>query len=359
MNAIDPTIPSDGLEMRQVRSLVRDLFARRAWIYWLDFGITITLTWTAVAVYFTAEAWSAMQLLAMLLAAIGLFRAGTFIHEIVHFKHGELVSFKWVWNLLLGFPILSPWVIYRNHVEHHIDQYYGTPRDGEYLPLGAAPPSETLKYLAQIPLLPPLAVIRFGILGPVSHLWPDLREWLLTRASAAITNPYYRKRFPHKLEGELARSEWFCFSWLALLAGLTLFGPIEPIHWLMAWALLALTVGLNWVRNLAAHGYRHDGTPLGKTGQVRDSINITGQTWLTAWLFPVGLRYHGLHHLVPGLPYHQLGRAHQRLIRALPVDHPYHQCNHRNYFGVIGDLLAGAWRSRRRRDVISRWRAGA
>ena len=348
----------DRLQMRQIRPLVQDLYARRAWIYWLDFGITAGITWPLVAVYLTAEAWSATQLLAMLLAAVGLFRAGTFIHEIVHFRRGEMVGFKWAWNLLLGFPILSPWVIYSNHIEHHTEQHFGTPGDGEYLPLGAAPPSETLKYLAQIPLLPVLAAIRFGILGPLSHASSALREWLLTRASAAITNPYYRKRFPHWLEPELARSEWFCFGWLALLAGLTLFGPMAPVHWLMAWALLALAVALNWVRNLAAHGYAHTGTPMDKADQVEDSINITGQTWLTLWLFPVGLRYHGLHHLLPGLPYHQLGRAHRRLVDNLPADHPYHQSNRPNYFAVIASLISGSWQNRNQRDVVSHWQRG-
>ena len=29
---------------------------------------------------------------------------------------------------------------------------------------------------------------------------------------------------------------------------------------------------------------------------------------------PVGLRYHALHHWIPSLPYHNLGRAHRLLI---------------------------------------------
>ena len=81
------------------------------------------------------------------------------------------------------------------------------------------------------------------------------------------------------------------------------------------------------------------------------------QTWLMLWLFPVGLRYHALHHLLPDLPYHQLGRAHRRLVTHLPSEHPYPRCNRDSYFSVIGELLAGAWKSRRRRDVILRWQA--
>ncbi|MDT8437468.1 MAG: fatty acid desaturase [Wenzhouxiangellaceae bacterium] len=355
MTEVSENASDDRARVRAARELVDDLFARRPGLYWLDFGITIALTWPLVAIYFTAPAFSAQQLAAMLLAAIGLYRAGTFIHEIVHFRAGEMVAFKWVWNLLLGFPILSPRVMYRNHIEHHSRLHFGTPADGEYLPLAATPPIEMVKYLAQIPLLPPLAVLRFGLLGPLSQLSPNFREWLLTRASAAVTNLYYQKRFPARLEPELVRSEWFCFGWLALLLVLTVAGPIEPVHWLMAWPLLSLAVGLNWLRNLAAHGYDHDGSPRSHLAQLDDSINLTGQTWLTCWFFPVGLRYHALHHLLPGLPYHALRKAHRRLIDGLPADHPYHRCNRDNYFAIVGEMFRGAWSNRRQRRVLRRW----
>lgn len=346
-------------QVREARDLVQDLFDRRPALYWIDFTLTAVVAWSMTAIYFVDPAGLIIQLGALFLAATAFFRVGTFIHEIVHFRSGEMNSFKWAWNLVIGFPLLMPWILYRNHIEHHSHLHFGTPQDGEYLPLASTPPLETVKYLAQIPLLPVLAVIRFGLLGPVSHLSPSLREWLLTRASAAVTNPYYRKRFPARHEAELARSEWFCFGWLVALLALTAFGPMTGTHWLMAWALLGTAVGMNWLRNLAAHGYGHDGEPRSHVAQLDDSINISSQTWLTAWFFPVGLRYHGLHHLLPGLPYHQLGPAHRRLVAELPPEHPYHRCNHDNYFGVVTNLLRGAWRSRGDRSVLRRWQTGA
>ncbi|MDT8448593.1 MAG: fatty acid desaturase [Wenzhouxiangellaceae bacterium] len=358
MNSGTTNPTSERKRVREARAPVADLFDRKPELYWLDFGVTVVLTWALVAVYFSTEAWSPMQLGAVFLAAIGVFRAGTFMHEIVYFKSGEMVAFRWAWNLLLGFPILMPWVLYRNHIEHHSRRHFPTPGDGEYLPLAATPPLETVKYLLQPVLLPPLTFLRFGIFGPLSHLSPRLREWLLTCASAAATNPYYRKRFPARHEPELIRSEWFCFAWLVLLVALTVFGPMRPVHWQMAWALLSLAFGLNWLRNLAAHGYANDGEPRSHIGQLQDSFNLTGQTWLTFWLFPAGLRYHALHHLLPGLPYHQLGRAHRRLLAGLPSDHPYHRCNHDSYFRIVGRLLHDAWKHRGQRAILRRWQAG-
>lgn len=355
-NGEDPAIERDWI--RAAQEQVADLFERRPGLYWLDFLVTVSISWALAAVYFLVEPFSAAQLIALPLAAAGFYRAGTFIHEIVHFRRNEMNGFRWVWNLLVGFPLLTPWVLYKNHIGHHSRAEYGTPADGEYLPLAAAPPAETLKYLLQIPLLPPLAVLRFGILAPLSHLHGGFREWLLTRVSAAVSNPYYRKRFPRREEPELVRSEWFCFFWLAGLLAFTLAGPITGAHWLMAWLLLAMAVGLNWLRNLAAHRYGNRGEPMSHRAQVGDSINLTGQTWLASWFFPVGLRYHALHHLFPSLPYHSLGPAHRRLMATLPADHPYHAVNRANYFSTVGELLRGAFSHRRDRSTLARWQAG-
>lgn len=343
---------------RQAREIVDDLQQRSAFVYWTDFLLSVTCAWALALLFFRAPGWGPLPLLALLGAAILFYRAGTFIHEIVHFRDGELKWFARAWTLGMGIPLLVPWILYRNHVDHHSVRCYGTPEDGEYLPLASAPRSETVRYLLQVTVLPLMLVVRFGVLGPLSWLNRRLRGGVLTGPnSAGVTNPYYRKRFPQPDEKHLVIVEALCFAWLVMLAVLVARGSIAWTVVLKAYVLMGLAMALNWVRNLAAHGYANRGQRMSLPEQVADSINITGQTWLTALMFPVGLRYHALHHLFPFLPYHNLGKAHRRLMERLPADSPYRQVNCQSYFAAVARLWRRASRTPPRQSALTQWRS--
>jgi fatty acid desaturase len=49
----------------------------------------------------------------------------------------------------------------------------------------------------------------------------------------------------------------------------------------------------------------------------------------------VGLRYHALHHLLPSVPYHNLGIAHRRLAAVLDPASPYFKANYTGLPGLM------------------------
>jgi len=51
------------------------------------------------------------------------------------------------------------------------------------------------------------------------------------------------------------------------------------------------------------------------------------------------LRYHALHHWIPSLPYHNLGRAHRRLVDVLTADAPYRTTIADGFTTVLRDLV--------------------
>lgn len=351
----DPALSRDAAWLEQARALVADLHERSALVYWTDFGLSAGLAWAATYVYFTAPAWSVAQIAAFLVASVLFYRAGTFMHELVHLQPGQLVWFGRAWNLLIGIPLVMPWILYRNHVDHHSARTFGTVDDGEYLPLAVSPLSEMLKYLAQAPLLPLLSILRFGVIGPISVLHPRLREFVLTAASAAVINPHYRKRFPRREERHLQIVEVLCFLYIVAIVVLVGKGVVTLLHLGLLYLLLAFTLTLNWVRTVAAHRWINEGVPVSHVEQIADSTNITGQTWLTTLLFPVGLRYHALHHLFPSLPYHNLAEAHRRLSEHLPADAPYHAAGRDSFFAAFAEVWNAARNTAPENSAMSRW----
>ena len=77
-------------------------------------------------------------------------------------------------------------------------------------------------------------------------------------------------------------------------------------------------------------------------GRLADRLVDAGH----ALIAPVGLRYHALHHWIPSLPYHNLGRAHRLLISTLGSDAPYRATVEPGFRPPLRDL----WRRSRTSD---------
>lgn len=340
--------------IQQARRLVADLLAPSAAIYWADFAASLIVGYGAAGVYLAAEPFSTEQILCWIVAGIALFRLSLFMHEIVHFRRGEMTAFKVAWNLLAGIPLLMPSFLYEHHLAHHNANHYGTPRDGEYLPLGVARLRTLAAYLAQILFLPILVVIRFLIITPVSFLHPRLRQFALERLSPLVINLVHRREIPK----DAPRVTWAAVEIACCLRTLAMFsflvtselaigGHVVELGWgrlLKLYVLALLALGLNHLRTLAAHRYESDGDRRSFAEQLDDSVNVEGRTALVVLFFPVGLRYHALHHLFPSIPYHNLAEAHRRIMRDLPEWEAYRRATYPTFLAAIQDL----WRSSRR-----------
>jgi fatty acid desaturase len=321
----------DAAMLKAAASLTRDLNAPRDAIYWADMLGSAALGYAGLfAAMLVSPTWLAVG--CGLVAVLALYRAGSFIHELTHIKKGAVKGFRFTWNLIVGVPLLVPSFMYEGvHNQHHAKRYYGTVDDPEYLPLALMHPWTLPVFLIAAALAPIGMLIRFGILAPLSLLLPRLRSVVVGRYSGLQINPRFVRPKP---EGEFARDwawqEAACSVWAIALLAMVATDVIPPREFGIFLAISSGVMLLNQVRTLVAHLWENEGEPMSVTAQFLDSVNVPPPGTLPALWAPVGLRYHALHHLLPGVPYHNLGEAHRRLCRELDVGSVYHHSSHRH-----------------------------
>ena len=189
-------IADDRAMLRAAVELTRYISTARPEIYWPDMLVSATLGYVALAGAIVVNI-TALAAICGLVAALALYRALLFIHELTHIHKDALPGFRFVWNLLVGIPMLTPSFMYEGvHTLHHARTRYGTADDPEYLPLALMKPWSLPVFICVALLAPPLLLIRSAILVPLGAFIPPLRKLVWERVSALASNPDFRRRPP-------------------------------------------------------------------------------------------------------------------------------------------------------------------
>lgn len=329
----------------QLKKLVAGCFAVDPKRYWLDLLGTALVAWTSFA---ATEWWwdraPALAALAFAVCVFATYRGLLFVHEVTHRDGADLPGFTHAWALFFGTPYLLPPFMYRSvHLGHHKKTVYGTDTDGEYLPFGAWPVSRSVLFVLASVGLPALQIFRFLVIAPLSLVDARLRRFVMVYGSALTL----RFDVPRKLPTGPELRNWhiqelLCALYVWALAACFATGALNVRLFLHAYALVAVMFVVNATRTMVAHRFCNQSLrALTIDEQLLDSVNLEGSPILGELLCPLGLRYHGLHHLFPKMPYHQLATAHRRLREQLPRDAPYHA----TVEPTLGSAFATLWRN--------------
>lgn len=323
--------------------LVKDLHRPRPLIYWSDLAGCLALTgfglYLSTPFPDTVLQGSVVAVIGIVVAGLALYRASYFNHELSH-QGRQLPGFELGWNLLVGIPLLIPSFLYYDHLNHHSVRGFGTESDIEYFSPKQRGLRGAITLVAVCAILPLLYIARFAFLPPLAWASPKIRHWVDTHASGLGVLGLSRR--PPPTAGELLSwrvQEAACFVYLCIMGLLLLLGVNTLSALMQFYAIMSVLLAFHAIRIMVGHRYESNGEPQDRIEQVLDSFNFPKYSLVTSILAPLGFHLHGLHHLFPKIPYHNMAEAHRRIAAALPKDSFYHRIESDNYFREVWRFL--------------------
>jgi fatty acid desaturase len=235
---------------------------------------------------------------------------------------------------------MIPSFLYKGvHNDHHNINLYGTRGDGEYFPFVHEGKFKIILFILFSFFVPVLFAVRFIFLTPLSYCHQSIRLLVLEKfSSLSIDLSYRRTRSSLNSVGmwQVQELSACLYGWVFLLM------VIQDIVHYKVLNLWFVTFGavffINSVRTLCAHRYRYSGNQaLGLSEQLLDSVNIPKSFFGFLWA-PVGLRFHATHHLIPEMPYHSLGKTHERLMKNFSYKNLYKQTNSNSVYSALSRI---------------------
>lgn len=288
-------------------------------IFWRDLLVFSLLGWSSL--YGAATTGNFLMLLP---AIYFLYRGTMLIHEVSHLGK-KIPGYRFCYNLLLGWPNSYPAYMYDTHLFHHGKKTYGTPRDPEYKYIEKYDALTLIRPFLIALLMPVVQCLRFGVIPFLTPLMPKVWQRVLYQKFSTLV---FDTTFTRDLKNDADLKVMIYNDLISALYKLAVLIAILKGHLSITFALclyisIVCATVLNMYRALFNHYYSNkEERSLSWTEHMQDTV--TTDSFILKHLFFInGLNYHGIHHLFPEMPYHQLAKAHRALLTELPAQHPY------------------------------------
>jgi fatty acid desaturase len=298
---------------------MQDLKKVKKSTYWFDLCFTAFVAWASFFIAYHTQSRAIVTVL-LIISAVFLYRGLCLVHEVAHHA-SQIKGYRMAWDLFFGIPFLYPSYVYEKHLEHHRTDVFGSDKDAEYFILRNKM-GDLLYFLFWGQFILPAKAILRSLVFPGVFFSKKFATFFEMHLSNFYLNPEYEARLLPKRIKEGLYKEDICCSLLAYVVLALIFAQVLSPYLLLYWYAAAFVLSiLNSIRvAVCTHNYTHLAN-MDRTEQIADSYTLNKVTIISTLIAPFGLRYHALHHMFPGIPYHSLGKAHTQLCKTFP-DHP-------------------------------------